>query len=95
MPNNKTQILEVRKLVGSWIRAIREDKGLTQQDVAKLLEVDDTTISKIEAGRWAVSIDYIARLSVALDFFIFLVPKESEDPLAKVMRDRWDEMRSK
>jgi len=84
------ELIEVRKIIGSWIKEIRESKGMSQTQLAKEMDIDQSTISKIESGQWAVSIDNIARLSNILDFYIFLIPKDSKDPLAKTMRKRWE-----
>jgi transcriptional regulator with XRE-family HTH domain len=87
-----SEILEARKIIGSWLKQMREDKGLTQEQVADKLGVGKQTVSKIEAGRWSFSIDYINRFAQALDFYVFFIPKDSKDPLAETMRNRWGEM---
>jgi transcriptional regulator with XRE-family HTH domain len=85
---NPEYISKIRQLIGDWIREFRKDKGLTQLDVSKMLGVNEATVSKIEAGKW-LSLEMLIKLSIHLDFYIFLLEKSSEDELAKVMRDRW------
>jgi transcriptional regulator with XRE-family HTH domain len=36
--------------VGEFLRGLREDRGLTQTDIAEVLDLDKTAISKIERG---------------------------------------------
>jgi transcriptional regulator with XRE-family HTH domain len=90
---NPEYITNVRRLVGEWLREFRKDKGLTQLEVAHLLGVGEATVSKIEAGKW-LSLEMLVKMSVALDFFLFLVPKNSADDLATVMRARFEIMRN-
>jgi len=90
---NKQKELEARKIIVSWLKQMREDKLLTQQELADLIGCDHTTVSKIESGKWAFSIDYINRLAEHLDFYIFLCPKNSKDELAQAMKDRWGKMK--
>lgn len=78
--NNKMKLDTVpiskdyRSLVGNNIRKFRESKGYSQDELANLMEISRTTISKIESGKFAISIDYLERLSVHLDFDFILKP---------------------
>ena len=81
--------LEVRKMYGSWIRQIREAKGLTQQQLGEKMKLDRSTISKIEEGKWNFGIDTLTLFAHNLDFYLFFLEKESTDELAVMMRDRW------
>lgn len=49
------------------LKAIRESKGLSQSDLAKLANVDISYISKIETGKRNPSIAMLERLAHALD----------------------------
>jgi len=81
--------LEVRKMYGAWIRQIREEKGLTQQELGVKMKLDRSTISKIEDGKWNFGIDTLTLFAQHLDFYLFLLEKESTDELATMMRERW------
>jgi len=85
---NPEYITQVRQLIGSWLLDFRKEKGITQEELANELGISKGTVSKIEAGKW-ISIEMLIKLSIHLDFFIFLVEKESKDDLATAMRDRW------
>ena len=75
------QLKASRELVGNWLRNKREQKGLTQAELAGLMGVSDTTISKAEAGKWAISMDMLAlfceHLECPLDT-IFVIGKHQE-----------------
>lgn len=90
MKVNPEYLLEVRKIYGSWIKKIREEKGLSQQQLGDIMELDRSTISKIEAGKWNFSVDFLTMFAVKLDFYVFFLEKESTDELAVAMRERWN-----
>lgn len=51
---------ESRELVGSWLKAKREAKGLSQYALAREMGIDGATINKIEVGKWAITIDMLS-----------------------------------
>lgn len=51
---------EIREVVGAWLRQKREAKALSQSGLGDLMGVDQATINKIEAGKWAITIDMLA-----------------------------------
>ena len=87
-------LLEVRSLIGSWLKEVREDKQLSQEQLAEIMGMSRSTIAKIEAGKWSFSIDMLTRFCVALDVFLFIVPKDANDELATTMRKRWSKYRN-
>ncbi len=51
----------------AWnLRAIRTEKGITQENLAVDAQVDRSTISEIERERFNASIDLIDRIATAL-----------------------------
>ena len=54
---------EDRKLIASRLRSAREMAGLSQAQVAKLLELHRPSVSEMEAGRRGVSAGELAKLS--------------------------------
>lgn len=81
-------INKVKRLIGSWIKAFRKEKGITQRELGKRLGVSEATVSRIESGV-LISLNILIKLSVLLDFYLFLLEKDSNDELAKMMQDRW------
>jgi transcriptional regulator with XRE-family HTH domain len=64
---------ENRLKVGKSLRLIREKRGYSQDYLANLMNVSRSTISKIENGKFSVSIDYLSKLSIFLNFDFFLI----------------------
>lgn len=89
---NPEYSLEVRKIIGSWLKQMRIDKSLSQEELADQMGIGQTTISKIEDGKWNFGVDTITLFAQHLDFYLFFVPKNSDDDLAKSMRDRWEKI---
>lgn len=50
--------------LGSQLKKAREDRKLSQQEVAHLLEVSQKTLSNFESGKTAPNIFQIAKLGV-------------------------------
>ena len=48
-----------RSHVGAWLKERREESGLSQSALAAQLGIDQATVNKIEAGKWAISIDML------------------------------------
>ena len=65
------------------LKELRQQKGLTQEELAKALYVSRTAISKWESGRGYPSIDSMKAIakffSVSLDELVGLVPAKEEN----------------
>lgn len=58
--------------IGLSIKQIREGRGLTQEQLAEIMSISRSTISKIESGKFNFSIDYLSRFADFLNFEIIL-----------------------
>lgn len=59
---------DCRTRIGENIREIREKKGYNQEQLAEMMKVSRTTISKIESGKFNCSINYLSKFSWYLGF---------------------------
>ena len=69
----------VNKIPKNRLRELREARKLTQQEVAKLLDIDHTTISRHESGSRSLSpedIQKYARLYKVESYELFIDPKD-------------------
>lgn len=82
MRNSDDQIVEnsienylhnCRLKMGQNIREIREKRGYSQDELAEIMEVNRSTISKIENGKFSFSIDYLSKFSFFLDFDLTII----------------------
>ena len=56
--------------IGLSIKQIREGRGLTQEQLAERMSISRSTISKIESGKYNLSIDYLFKFALSLSFEI-------------------------
>jgi DNA-binding XRE family transcriptional regulator len=84
MTNSNSQIPEnsmesylhdCRLKMGESIREIREKKGYNQEQLAEIMKVSRTTISKIENGKFNCSMDYLSKFSWFLGFDFLVLDK--------------------
>lgn len=81
MPGNKSlnhEALELRRRGGRWLRSLRESAGLSQRDLARLIDVEYYTfISQIEIGRGRIPTEkypaWAKALNVDVNAFIVQV----------------------
>ena len=71
-------IQENREAIGKQIRAFREKKGFSQDELAETMEVNRSTISKVETGKFAITIDYLVKFAWYLDFNISVLEKQGK-----------------
>jgi transcriptional regulator with XRE-family HTH domain len=68
---------------GERIKELREQKGLTQEQLSYSTDIDRSYISSVESGKRNISLRNIEKLSLALecdiaDFFIEKKPKNGK-----------------
>lgn len=66
-----------REMIGKQVRSFREEKGLSQGKLAEIMGISRSTISKIETGKFAFTIDYISKFGWYLDFEITILENQS------------------
>ena len=71
-------IQENREAIGKQIRAFREKKGFSQDELSEIMEVNRSTISKVETGKFAITIDYLVKFAWYLDFDISVLEKQGK-----------------
>ena len=74
----------IKELFGKKIKEYRKNRGLTQAQLAEMVNVDDKHISCIESGKNFPSADLIERFSTALgvepkDLFEFYYLQDTSD----------------
>jgi len=75
---NPEYLKEYRQRIGESIRESREKRGYSQDELAEIMEVNRSTISKIENGKFSISIDYIVKFGWYLDFDIVLLSRNKQ-----------------
>ena len=65
-----------RQRIGNDIADLRKQRGMTQQQVADIAQMQRNHISRIEAGRYSVGFDTLQTIAEALDADIRIVSRE-------------------
>lgn len=58
--------MQLRSVLARNVRKLRETRGLSQEALAHLANIDRTYVSSIERERYSTSIDLLERLATAL-----------------------------
>lgn len=66
-----------RLKMGISIREMREKRGYNQEQLAEIMKISRTTISKIESGKFNCSIDYLSKFSWFLGFDFVIIEREN------------------
>jgi len=71
-------------LLGARIREIRKARGLTQEQLAEMIDVEQKHVSRIESGKSYPTIDRLEKMAAALNvplmsFFDFLHLEDDDD----------------
>ncbi len=64
----ENQIKDYRLKLGNRIKTVREERGYSQEKLAELMNINRSTISKIENGKFSITVDYLVRFSIHLDY---------------------------
>ncbi|HJN18112.1 MAG TPA: helix-turn-helix transcriptional regulator [Armatimonadota bacterium] len=60
----------IQEVIGARIRALRQEKGWTQEDLGGRADLDFTTIGGAERGEKSLSLNSLSRVAEALDVSI-------------------------
>lgn len=75
LSTTENQIKDYRLKLGNKIRVVREQRGYSQEQLAELMNINRSTISKIENGKFSITVDYLVRFSIFLDYEFKVVEK--------------------
>ena len=75
-------------MFGSRVRALREKKNVTQEELARRVELSRTSITNIEKGRQRVLLHQVVEIADALDAKPSdLLPKGTPEEAGPALRD--------
>ena len=84
---------DLKKALGKKIKQIRKEKQLTQERLAELINIEIPSLSNIETGKFAPSIETLQKLSEVLEvepweFYYF--NEISNEKMKKVIYEKID-----
>ena len=75
LTETEAQIKNYRLKLGDKIRQVREQRGYSQLQLADMMDISRSTISKIENGKFSITVDYLVRFSFYLDYEFKIIEK--------------------
>ncbi len=58
--------MDIKKAIGKKIQTIRKHRGITQEKLAEMIGIEIPSMSNLETGKYAPSIETLQKLSEAL-----------------------------
>ena len=87
---NDKKIIEARKLLCQYLRDQAKEKGLSTYKIAELTGFEQPNVHRMMSGHHSITLDNFIILCDVIQCYVFIVEKESDDDLAKLMRNRWN-----
>ena len=69
---------QVRERIGNRIAALRKKAGLTQEELALRAGLQRTHVGRIEAGRYAVTLEVVQAIAEAIDMTVDIIDPRLE-----------------
>ena len=81
---------QVRERIGGRVATLRKLKGMTQDQLAQEAGLQRTHVNRIEAGKYAVTIDVVQAIAQVLGMTVDLIDPALQDlaPLRKLNTDK-------
>lgn len=83
-----TQSYDIKKKLGDRIKMLRREKNFTQEAFAEKINIEPQSLSNIERGKFAPSIETLQKIANVLDvhpFVLYLF--EQIEPIAKMKKE--------
>lgn len=88
--------MDNKKLVGRRIKEIRKHRGLTQEQLSEMIEIETGSLSGIESGRFYPSLHILNKIADVLeveliDFFRFAtvdIPENLDNEIVDIIKSQ-------
>lgn len=81
-----TNVSQLAKAIGEQIRHYRTLKGLTQEQLAEVLDSQGTYIGRVERGEQNLQLQTLEKIAEALHISVYALFR---DPLESLNQDEW------
>ena len=75
---------QVRERIGGRVATLRKLKGMTQEQLAQAAGLQRTHVNRIEAGKYAVTLEVIQAIAEALGMTVDIIDPALQDPLKRL-----------
>lgn len=87
----------IKKQLGQKIKKLRKSRSLTQEKLAEIINIEVPSLSNIETGKFAPSVDTLQKICEALNvepwefyYFNVLSHEEMVDKINQKIKDNFD-----
>ena len=82
------RVLEAQKRVGKRIRALRESRKLTQEELSYMAGFTQKYLGEVERGTGNITIELLTKLAIALDVpLVSIMENDHEQPQGVLMAE--------
>lgn len=73
-----------------YLASLAKAKNITITELAEKTGFQRTNVHRMLSGRYPPTLDNFIKLAEALDAYIFIIDKDADDELVKIMKNRWE-----
>ena len=77
-------------LIVKYLFEVAKLNSITQKDIEAATGIDQANLSKMLNGQHCPSLDTFIKICDVVGVFLFIEDKQSNKPLAQLMRERWE-----
>lgn len=86
---NDPKIITARKMLCEYLRNQAKEKGLSTYEIARKTGFKQQNVHRMLSGEHTPTLDNFMTLAMAIDCYFFIIDKDEDSDLAKMMKDRW------
>lgn len=86
---NEDKIKEARRMLCRYLFDTAKEKKITQAMIAERTGFTSANVSRMLSGKYPPTLDNFIKLADAIQAYIFVIDKDSNDDLVEMMKNRW------
>jgi len=86
---NEEKYKKARVLQLQYLSKLAKEKGITQDEIAEKTGFTRNNVCRMLSGRYSPSLDNFMRLCEAINCYLFIIDKNSDNDMVKLMKERW------
>lgn len=83
------KITEARIMLCHYLASLAKARNMTTTELAEKTGFKQPNVSRMLSGKYPPTLDNFIRLADALDAYIFVIDKDADSDLVKMMKKRW------
>ncbi len=92
MVTNNEKYKEARLLMLKYLYDVAKAKNISIETIADKTGFSPNNVSRMLKGRYSPSLDNFMRIAEAIGTYFFIIDKDMDDKLTKMMKERWEKI---